>query len=305
MTNVRTLAEGFRDYHSWATDPTPRIPFGIRFVDEATNGGIGRSELAMLMAFSSVGKTTLALNIIRKNPHIPVLFMSLEMSWRMVSARLAAIECGVTTRQIEDEYRSGTHPSYIQRVVDQFRLFVCDDTPAITIKDAKESFHRATDMLETPPRLVVWDYLELIGGQGLLGKGEQVDRASEKLRNFAREMDCANLVLHQVGKGDAGGGSDPLDLGSGRYGGHAPADYVLTAYAPRLEKGLSQSQFRSVRDELYIQLVKNRAGQAQPTGVRHRLDHQTMRLSEWDEYEFTQPQPAVSLYEPEREVLGV
>ena len=283
MSNVRSLHDGFRDYHSWATDPTPRIPFGINFVDGKTNGGIGRSELALLMAFSSVGKTTIGLNIIRNNPGIPVLFMSLEMSWRMVAARIAAMECGITTKKIENDYRTGGGtPPYVQPVVDKYRSLVCDDTPAITIKEAKESFHRATDMLGIPPRLVIWDYMELVGGAGMMGKAEQVDRAAEKLRNFSREMDCANLVLHQVGKGDAGGGAEPLDLGSGRYGGHAPADYVLGAYAPRLEKGISQAQFRSVEDEIFIQLLKNRAGQAHPVGVRHRLDHQTMRLTDWN-----------------------
>jgi hypothetical protein len=276
---VRTLHEAFDDYELWATDPVPRIGFGMPWFDRPTNGGIARSEIAMFMAFSSVGKTTVALNIIRNNPNIPVLFFSLEMNWRMVAARLAAIEKGTTTRAIEDQYRSGERPTWIHEVAEKYSLFVCDDTPAITLKDARDSFHRAADRLGTAPRLVVWDYLELIGGGGLLGKSEQVDRASQKLRDWTREQDCASLVLHQVGKGD--GGDEPMDLGSGRYGGFAPMDFVAGAYAPRLRKGISSIELSGVRDEIWFQLLKNRSGQSEPVGVRYRLHPQTMRVTEW------------------------
>jgi KaiC/GvpD/RAD55 family RecA-like ATPase len=280
VSKVRTLAEAFTDYELWATDPTPRIGFGMPWFDQPTNGGIGRSEIAMFMAFSSVGKTTVALNIIRNNPGIPVLFFSLEMNWRMVAARLAAIDRGITTRDIEASYRKGEPPDYIDKIVDRFRNFVCDDTPAITLKEASESFHRAADRLGTAPRLVVWDYLELIGGGGLLGKSEQVDKASQKLRDWTREHDCTTLVLHQVGKGD--GGSDPLDLSSGRYGGYAPMDYVCGAYAPRLRNGISSIELAGCREEIWFQLLKNRSGQANPVGDRYRLDPATMRIQQWN-----------------------
>jgi hypothetical protein len=254
--------------------------------DEPTNGGIARSEVAMFMAFSSVGKTTFALNVIRNNPHIPVLFMSLEMNWRMVAARLAAMEQGTTTRSIEQQYKTVGRPSWIQTVADKYRGFVCDDTPAISLKEAKDSFHRATDRLGTPPRLVIWDYLELVSGGGLMGKAEQVDKASQKLRDWTREMDCASIVLHQVGKGE--GGAEALDLGSGRYGGFAPMDFVGSAFAPRLEKGISQSRYEQVKDEIYFQLLKNRAGAANPVPQKYRLDPETMRMTPWSHPVFTQ-----------------
>lgn len=280
MSNVRNLLEGFQDYYGWATDPRPRIGFGLPFFDGRTNGGIARSEIAMMMAFSSVGKTTLALNVVRNNPDVPVLFFSLEMNWRMVAPRLAALELPTSTTAIEQQYKQlGQHPSWVQQVVDKYRLLVCDDTPAITLRDAKASYEAAAQKLGVEPRLVIWDYLEMIGGSGLLGKAEQVDRAAEKLRNWTREMDCASLLLHQVGKGD--GGADPLDLGSGRYGGHAPMDFVVGAYAPRLEKGITASRFEQVQDEIYLQLLKNRSGSEHPSGIRHRLDHSTLRLTEW------------------------
>ena len=276
---VQTLGQGFESYRSWATDPIPRIPFGMDWFDRPTGGGLARSEVAMMMAFSSVGKTTVALNIIRNNPHIPTLLFSLEMNWRMVAARIAAMELPSTTQSLETRMKAGDHVDELVRVQDKFRSFVCDDQPAITLKQADESFEQATREMGTPPRLVIFDYLELIGGGGLMGKSEQVDKASQKLRDWTRTHDCATIVLHQVGKGE--GGDVPLDLGSGRYGGFAPMDYVCGAYAPRLANGINQTEFDRVREEIWFQLLKSRSGSSEPVGKKYRLDPSTMRISPW------------------------
>jgi hypothetical protein len=74
-------------------------------------------------------------------------------------------------------------------------------------------------------------------------------------------------------------------------------DYVVGAYAPRLKRGITSAEFKAVRDDMFLQLLKNRAGQARPSGVRHRLDHVTMRLDEWTRpqfsYGFQSPLPDV------------
>jgi hypothetical protein len=277
---VQNLAQGFQSYRDWATDPIPRIGFGMDWFDGPTGGGIARSEIAMLMAFSSVGKTTMALNIIRNNPHIPVLFFSLEMNWRMVAARLAAMELPSTTKDLEYRLRNGDSIPELTAVQDKYRGFVCDDTPGITLRQADDAFEDATRELGTPPRLVVWDYLELIQSGGLMTKAEQVDKASQKLRDWTRAHDCTSIILHQVGKGE--GGHEPLDLGSGRYGGFAPMDYVCGAYAPRLEKGITQQRYDQVREEIWFQLLKSRSGQSNPVGQKYRLDPSTMRITPWD-----------------------
>lgn len=296
--SVRTLAEAFTDYANWTRDPRPRIGFGYPFFDVATNGGLARSEIAMFMAFSSVGKTTFALNVIRNNPDVPTLFFSLEMNWRMVAARLAAMEVPTSTGRIESDYREvEEHPDYIYPVVDKYRYLVCDDTPAISLREADDTIERAAEKMGEAPRLVVFDYLELLGGSGILGKAEQVDKAATKLRDWTRKHDVSTLLLHQVGKGDSReSGAEPLAIDSGRYGGFAPMDAVVGAYAPRLQRGISEAARSATQDELYLQLLKNRAGPAHPSGVKHRLDHRTLRISEWDSLSAwrTQPQEVLS-----------
>ncbi len=286
---VKTVGEGLLDLRKWATDSRPRIGFGLPFFDLPTNGGLARSEIAMFQAFSSVGKTTFALNVIRNNPTVPTLFFSLEMNWRMVASRLAAMDVPTTTGQIESDLREtgvDAYPEYLEPVVRKYRRLVCDDTPGLSLNAADESYSEATEALGEAPRLVVFDYLELIAGSGMLGKAEQVDKAATKLRDWTRRHDCSTLVLHQVGKGDSrdSSGAEPLTMDSGRYGGFAPMDAVCGAYAPRLTRGLSGPDFDAVRDDLFLQLLKNRAGSAHPQGIRHRLDHRTLRITEHDNW---------------------
>jgi replicative DNA helicase len=284
VTGVRTVAAGFHELSAWVNDPTPRIGWNMPFFDIPTGGGIAMSESCMLMAMSSVGKTTIGLNVIRNNPHIPTLFMSLEMGWRQVVSRLTAMEYGIGTQQIESELRAANgFNAYAQGVADKYRLLVCDDTPAISLRDAENSVRRATELLGEKPKLIVWDYLELIGGAGLMNKNEAVDRAAQKLRDFHRKVDAAGIILHQVGKGSNTGGHQPLALDDGRYGGHQPMDYVVGAYAPRLNKELGEQEFRNVQPELYLQLLKNRNGGAEPVGRKYRQDPVSMRITTWSE----------------------
>ena len=285
MSGVRNVTAGLHEYASWATDPRPRIPWGLSFFDGPTGGGIARSETAMVIAYSGVGKTTLALNVIRANPDIPTLFFSLEMSWRQVVSRLTAMEINVSTQELEAKIKQdGGINQYGQRIADRYHRLVCDDTPAITLKAAKQSFEKAEEILGTRPRLVLWDYMERIGGTGLMNKAEAIDRAAEKMADWHREQDVSGIVLHQVGKTSGTGGHKPLSLDDGRYGGHQAMDYVVGAYAPRLNPDLTDMEFQQCQPELFLQLLKSRSGSAQPIGRKHRQDPTTMRVEPWSEF---------------------
>lgn len=286
MSGVRTVHDGLQEYLAWATDPRPRIPWGLPFFDGPTGGGIARSETAMLIAYSSVGKTSIALNVIRNNPTVPVLFFSLEMSWRQVVSRLTAMEYGISTQQIEADIKQHGYNRFHEHMTDRYKLFVCDDTPAISLKAAKESYKRACELLPEPPRLVVWDYLERIGGMGLMGGSERITQGTIKMADWHRDLDCSGIVLHQVGKGSNTGGHLPLSLDDGKYGGHESMDYVVGAYAPRLDPELTESEVVAVEPDLYLQLLKSRSGAALPSGRRYRRDPISMRISPW-----TEPQP--------------
>lgn len=279
MTGLRNVHEGLVDFKTWATDPHPRVGFGLPFFDANTRGGLALAEVAMVMAVSSVGKTWLALQAIVHNTSVPTLMVSLEMSWRQVVSRLAAITTGVPTWDLEDALKQGQTPGQFYDTMTRFPLLLGTDHSALSIKEISEAIKEAGDRLNQPIRLVVIDYLELIGGSGLLTKTEQVDRASQKVKALAKDHDCSIVILHQVGKTDGSGGYEPLDLESGRYGGHQPCDQVVGAYVPRLNKNLTAAERQAVQGDIYFQLLKNRNGMAHPDGVRHTLSPHTGRIT--------------------------
>lgn len=279
MTGIANVSQGVESFAAWASDARPRIGVGLPFYDDATRGGLAKAECLMVMAVSSVGKTWVALNAIANNPDVPTLFCSLEMSWRQVVSRLTAITTGVPTWELETELKHGRRPGQFFDAITKFPLLLGNDSSEMTIKDISSSVRQGSDMLGQPIRLVVIDYLELIGGSGLMGKSEQVDRASQKIRTIAKDNDCSVIVLHQVGKSDGSSGSEPLNLDSGRYGGHAPMDSVLGAYVPRLDRKLSRDERDRVKSDIYLQLLKNRNGQPAPDGVRHTLNPNTGKIT--------------------------
>lgn len=276
---LHNIQQGVDSFCRWAADDRPRIGLGIPFIDDNMRGGLAKSECMMVMAVSSVGKTWVALNAIANNPDVPTLFCSLEMSWRQVAARLTAIRTGVPTWDLETEIKAGRKPGAFYDIIREYPLLLCDDRSDQSVKDISAAVRQGSDMLGQQIRLVIIDYLELVSGPGLIGKSEQVDRASQKMRTIAKDNDCSVVVLHQVGKTDGASGAEPLSLESGRYGGHAPMDAVAAAYCPRLKRDLSKQERDEVRSDIYLQLLKNRNGQAHPEGVRHTLSPYTGKIS--------------------------
>lgn len=279
MTGLRSVSDGVTDYKSWASDPRPRIGLGLPFYDNHTKGGLAMAECALVLAYSSVGKTALGLNAIAANPDVATLFVSLEMSWRQVIARLTAITTGVPTWGLEDQFKQGQFPPQLYDTMQKFPKLLGNDKSDLSIKDISAAIKQAGDRLNEPIRLVVIDYLELIAGSNLVGKSEQVDRVAVKIRSLAKDNDCSVIALHQVGKTDGSGGYEPLSLDSGKYGGHQPFDSVVGMYSPRLNRQLSTIERQAVQSDLYLQLLKNRNGQAEPDGVKHRLSPETGKIT--------------------------
>jgi len=266
-----------KDYAEWTANPNPRIKTGISFWDEPMNGGIGLSQVAFLTAYSNVGKTAIALGIILNNPEICTVFFSLEMPGKDVLGRMAAIHTGLPSKEIEMYSREMKQPHQaIYDTADYYTNIWMNDMPYQSMKDMRAQL---SDLVESgiKPELVVIDYMELIKSNSALSSLEQVDRVSRDLKQMAKEFNVALLVLHQVNRSD--GSDKPLSLQSGRYGGEVAADYVLSAYRPNTRQGISQGDYEREKSDIFLQLLKSRAGMLHPSGERHVMDPQNMRLT--------------------------
>ena len=152
------------------------------FIDlDYRTGGLQPSDLILLAARPSMGKTALALSIARNIAGTGkqcVAIFTLEMSKRQLVNRLLALD-------------SATNISSSKLII--------DDTPALTVSEMRNKcweFKKKHDL-----RLVVVDYLQLMGIEGNeKTQKEKVSEIARELKALAREMNVPIVVLSQLNK---------------------------------------------------------------------------------------------------------
>ncbi len=176
------------------------------FIDlDTLLGGLKRSDLVILAARPSLGKTSLALNIARNaaiGQGARVAIFSLEMAADQLAQRLLAGESGVNSTRL----RLGEHTeSEEQRIMHGMGVLAeaevyIDDTAIHRVADIRAKAHRLHR--ERPLDLIVVDYLQLI--QGSAGRGDnrvaEVSEISRALKGLARELDVAVVACSQLSR---------------------------------------------------------------------------------------------------------
>lgn len=280
VTLFRRLEETVAEQIKWATTAHPRISIGYDFFDRRTGGGAAEGEVIQFLARTQVGKTAVACNIVRFNREVPTVFFSLEMHGRYIAQRLAAIHGNVGTRQIEEDLATTGQSSHLNQLIVDFPQLSIVDKPGLSVKAMSVALAEATEAWGVRPRLVVIDFMELIGGVPGMDSISKVEKLAPLIKDFSRSEDVCTFILHQVGRGAGGNGDQPLSLLSGRYGGEQSADYVLAGYRPCLAPGIDQQTYEALEDQIYFQFLKTRSGGGtHPGGMRHRIDPVTMRIT--------------------------
>jgi replicative DNA helicase len=166
--------------------------------------GLQNNELVILAARPSVGKTAMALNIIRHiivEEKLPCFFVSLEQARIELAERLLVCQARVNSHSL----RKGTLSSdEMQRILDaggtlhKAKLFI-DDTPSQTMLRIAANARRLK--LREGIRLVVIDYLQLIEPENRRDpRQEQVAQTSRRLKFLARELEIPVMALAQVNR---------------------------------------------------------------------------------------------------------
>ncbi|MCH2123811.1 MAG: replicative DNA helicase [Pirellulaceae bacterium] len=176
------------------------------FVDlDEQLGGLHNSELIILAARPSMGKTAFAMNIaehVSVQGKTPVLFVSLEMSNMELADRLLCSYARVNGHRL----RNGTiSQSDRKRLVEKASelseapLFV-DDSPSRTVTEIAAAARRIRRR-DGNLGLIVIDYLQLIEPDNPSDpRQEQVARIARRLKGLAREMDVPVLCLAQLNR---------------------------------------------------------------------------------------------------------
>ncbi len=219
---------------------------GYPDLDEIT-AGFQASEMIIIAARPSVGKTAFALNIIRNiitREKAPVLFCSLEQSKIEIAERLMCSHGRVDSQKLR---KGALNSEEMDRLVQAGgdlvtgNLFI-DDSPAQSMLRIASTARRLYQ--RSGLRLVVIDYLQLIDPESRRDpRQEQVAQISRRLKGLARELKIPVIALAQVNRASEDRQDHRPRLSDLRESGsiEQDADTVMLLHRPeRFEPGMNE-----------------------------------------------------------------
>ena len=184
-------------------DELTGVPTGFYELDNMTSG-LQKSDLVILAARPSMGKTAFALNIAQNvaiKAKIPVAIFSLEMSKEQLVQRMLCSEAEVDTQKIRTgnmQRKDWDKLANAMSEISDAPLYI-DDSAGCTLTDIRAKCRRLA-MEEKNLGLVVIDYLQLMEGVGREDRIQQISAISRGLKTLARELDVPVIALSQLSR---------------------------------------------------------------------------------------------------------
>ena len=179
------------------------VPTGFADFDAKT-AGLQKSDLVLLAARPSMGKTAFALNIIQNaaiRNDVPVAVFSLEMSREQLVNRMLCSEAMLDAQKMRTgELNDNDWEDLIRAMgpLSQAPIFI-DDTPGISPMDVRSKCRRLK--AEKGLGLIVIDYLQLMSGNSKNDSRQQeISEISRNLKAIAREMEAPVIALSQLSR---------------------------------------------------------------------------------------------------------
>ena len=255
------------------------VPSGYPSIDRVTNGW-QPSDLVIIAARPSVGKTAFALNIARNaavDHHLPVAVFSLEMSCAQLAKRLVVSETGLSGDKIKGSLKLEDYEweqlEYRIRDLSRAPLYI-DDTPSLPVMEFRT---KAKNLVKNKGvRLIVVDYLQLMQApdQGKGGLREQeVAYISRTLKATAKELNIPILALSQLSRNSVqrqGSGGKPI-LSDLRESGSIEQDADMVIFIHRPDYlGLSDNP--EDKEKTQIIIAKHRNGETKDIDMVFRSE---------------------------------
>ena len=242
--------------------------------DKMTSG-LQNSELIIVAARPSMGKTAWAINIAQncavKDGKVVAVF-SLEMSKESLLRRMLASEASVGSRKLQTGFIPREDKGKLIAALDRLmnsKMFV-DDTPGITLAEMRAKARRLRQQ-EGALDLIVIDYLQLMTGSAgssqkkFENRTQEVSSISRGLKALAKELGVPVIALSQLSRGSEQrtGDKKPL-LSDLRESGSIEQDADVVAFIHREEYYDRENEDLKGKAEIII--AKQRNG---PTGSVH------------------------------------
>jgi replicative DNA helicase len=259
------------------------IPTGFKDMDNML-AGLQRSDLFVLAARPSMGKTAFALNLahnVAVQSKEPVLLFSLEMSKEQLVDRLLSMESGVdawalrTGNLTDSDFEKIGHA---MGTLSEAPIYI-DDTPGITVSDLRTKARREAHQHQLG--LVIVDYLQLMSGGSRSGNDgnrvQEISEISRGLKGVARELNVPLIALSQLSRSVENRTPQIPQLSDLRESGSIEQDADIVAFIYREEYYNPETDRKKITD---ILIKKHRNG---PTGgVELYFDNEKQRFRSLD-----------------------
>lgn len=262
------------------------VPSGLIHMDKLT-GGFQKSDLLILAARPSMGKTSLAMSIMRNaavDYKQPVAFFSLEMAAQQLMLRLISAEAKVNAHRLRTGDLRQEHwqqiVSTIHRLADA-PIYI-DDTPALSIMDlrARARLLKREHNIE----MIVIDYLQLMHAPKSESREREISTISRGLKQLAKELNIPIIALSQLNRTVESRSDKRPMLSDLRESGaiEQDADVVMFVHRPEYYDISIDEQNRSTEGVAEVIIGKQRNG---PTGdVRLAFIKEFARFENLDEF---------------------
>ena len=207
FTHLREILDTYMEESAAIHSPEGRhlapVPTGVADLDKLLAGGLQRSDMVVLAARPSLGKSTLALNIARNAAAQGAIVgvFSLEMGGDQLGMRLLASEAEVDSYNLRLGLISDADE---RRLLDAIGLLsdlplYIDDTPIQGIVEMRGKARRLQS--ERGLDLLIVDYLQLISGSGRVDyRVQEMGEISRSLKGLARDLDTPVLACSQLSR---------------------------------------------------------------------------------------------------------
>lgn len=292
MANVMNRIEFLKTQDSSLTG----IPSGYKTLDSITNGW-QNTNLIIIAARPSVGKTAFALNLARnaalhREKPTAVGFFSLEMSAEQLDQRFLSAQSGVYLKNIKNGrlddseskvlYEKGVNPLSVAPIY-------IDDSGSLNVFELRAKARRMKSKHKV--ELIIIDYLQLMSGTGENRNGnreQEISKISRELKKLAKNLNIPIIALSQLSREveKRGKGQKMPVLSDLRESGaiEQDADMVMFLYRPPKEEVAEDSE---LDNKGMASIAKHRDGELGEIAFEVNNSVQT-----WTEYDSDRVMPS-------------
>ncbi len=243
------------------------IPTGFTDLDKLT-GGLQRSDLIILAARPSMGKSALALGMAygaAVQHGMKVGFFALEMSAEQLVQRLLSTETGVDSHRLRLGQIDDAEWDRVSRAFGRLaeaQIYI-DDSAAASIMDVRSKARRL--QAEVGLDLLIVDYLQLMTGRRTDNRVQEIAEISRGLKGIARELNVPVVALSQLSRSVETRADHRPMLSDLRESGSIEQDADIVMFIYREEKYDENSDRKGIAELI---VAKHRNGPVDTVNLR-------------------------------------